>query len=81
VRPWVVPTTTAAPLTPAIRPRIVSAEYLSTEGYGIMLHDDEFKRTFDFYIVEAVFESIIDGQELISKAWEENIRYLESFIQ
>ncbi len=84
--PWVVPYDfDFAALIDAsyTRPRIVSEEYLSTRRVykGLCYTDDEFKRTFDFYRkLKPVFESIIDGQELISKATRrENIRYLERF--
>ncbi len=65
------------------KPRNVSEKYLSTRRVfrGICYTEEEFERTFEFYRkLRPVFESIINGQELVSKITRrENIRYLEDF--
>jgi len=65
------------------KPRNVSDKYLSSRRVykGLCYTEDEFERTFEFYRrLKPFFESIINGQELISKITRrENIRYLEVF--
>lgn len=66
-----------------IRPRNVSHDYLSLRRVykGLCYTEEEFRQTFDFYRkLKPAFESLINGQELISRATRrENIRYLGSF--
>jgi len=65
------------------KPRNVPEKYLSTRRVfkGLCYSGDEFERTFEFYRkLRPVFESIINGQELVSKITRrENIRYLDGF--
>jgi hypothetical protein len=65
------------------KPRNVSEKYLSKRRVykGLCYTEEEFERTFEFYNkLRPVFESIINGQELVSKITKrENIRYLEEF--
>lgn len=67
------------------KPRNVSEKFLSTRRVfkGVCYTEDEFRRTFEFYRkLKPVFESLINGQELVSKTTRrENIRYLEVFYQ
>ena len=50
---------------------------------GLCYTEEEFNRTFDFYRkLKPEFESLINNQEIISKATrKENLRYLEEFYQ
>jgi hypothetical protein len=65
------------------KPRNVSDKYLSKRRVykGLCYTEEEFGRTFEFYRkLRPVFESIINGQVLVSKITKrENIRYLEEF--
>ena len=65
------------------KPRDVPEKFLSKRRVykGLCYTEDEFKRTFDFYRkLKPVFESIINNQEIISKATrKENLRYMEGF--
>lgn len=67
------------------KPRDVPEAFLSKRRVykGLCYSDDEFNRTFDFYRkLKPEFESIINNQEIISKATrKENLRYLEEFYQ
>jgi len=48
---------------------------------GLCYTEEEFRRTFEFFSnLKPAFESIINNQEIISKATrKENLRYLENF--
>jgi hypothetical protein len=65
------------------KPRDVPEKFLSKRRVykGLCNTEDEFGRTFElFRNLKPVFESIINNQELISKATrKENLRYLEGF--
>jgi hypothetical protein len=65
------------------KPRDVPEKFLSKRRVykGLCYTEEEFKRTFEFFRkLKPVFESIINNQEIISKATrKENLRYLESF--
>jgi len=65
------------------KPRNVSEKYLSKRRVykGLCYTEEEFERIFEFYRnLRPVFESIINGQELVSKITKrENIRYLDEF--
>jgi hypothetical protein len=67
------------------KPRDVPEQFLSKRRVykGICFTEEEFNRTFDFYRkLRPEFESLINNQELISKATrKENLRYLEEFYQ
>ncbi len=67
------------------KPRDVPEQFLSKRRVykGICFTEEEFNQTFDFYRkLRPEFESLINSQEIISKATrKENLRYLEEFYQ